>query len=158
MQHFTLHPGGIKFKLRDMTYQNNSLVVLEDIGEGGDALFCITDFFNCCTPLYTSEMKFVLGNWFFPNGTRVPSSGNQWDFHRTRGHMVVHLHRRRGGAEGIYRCEIPDAKNVIQTIYIGVYDTISKPLPTHWYSQKILDICDMFTHFTQALIVSMATI
>ena len=35
--------------------------------------------------------------------------------------MVVRLNHRRGGEEGIYRCEIPDAMNVIQTIYIGVY-------------------------------------
>ena len=31
------------------------------------------------------------------------------------------MHRRRGGVEGMYRCEIPDTMNVIQTIYIGVY-------------------------------------
>ena len=31
------------------------------------------------------------------------------------------MHRRRGGEEGIYHCEIPDAMNVTQTIYIGVY-------------------------------------
>ena len=35
--------------------------------------------------------------------------------------MVVKLNRRRGGEEGIYRCEIPDSMNVTQTIYIGVY-------------------------------------
>ena len=34
---------------------------------------------------------------------------------------MVHLNRRRGGEEGIYRCEIPDAMNVTQSIYIGVY-------------------------------------
>ena len=50
---------------------------------------------------------------------------------------MVRLQRRRGGEEGTYRCEIPDAKNVIQTIYIGVYDTTGKPLPTHWFSHKI---------------------
>ena len=104
-----------------MTYQNNSLVFLEDISEGGNALVCITNFYNCCRPPYTSGMKSALGNWFFPNETRVPSSGVQWDFHRTRGHMVVHLQRRRGGAEGIYCCVVPDAMNVTQTIYIGVY-------------------------------------
>ena len=125
-----------------MTYQNNSLVVLEDIGEGGDALFCITDFFNCCTPLYTSEMKSVLGNWFFPNETRVPSSGHNWDFHRTRGHMVVRLHRRRGGEEGIYCCEIPDAKNVTQTIYIGVYSASTYREHGHYLSKLTSgDIC-----------------
>ena len=34
---------------------------------------------------------------------------------------MVKLHRRRGGVEGIYRCEIPDAVNIIQTIYIRLY-------------------------------------
>ena len=37
--------------------------------------------------------------------------------------MVVTLNRRRGGEGGIYRCEILDSVNVIQTIYIGVYTT-----------------------------------
>ena len=81
----------------------------------------MTDFRNCCRPPYTGEMGNAIGNWFFPNGSRVHSSGSKWDFHRARGHMVVLLHHRRGGAEGIYRCEIPDAMNVIQTIYIRVY-------------------------------------
>ena len=34
---------------------------------------------------------------------------------------MVRLSRRRGGEEGIYSCEIPDAMNVMQTIYIEVY-------------------------------------
>ena len=33
------------------------------------------------------------------------------------------MHRRRGGEDGIYRCEIPDSVNVVQTIYIGLYTT-----------------------------------
>ena len=65
----------------------------------------------------------ALGNWFFPNGTRVQSSGVKWDIHRTRGQMVVLLHRRKGGAEGIYMCTIPDTYGVFQTIYIGVYSS-----------------------------------
>ena len=87
---------------------------LEDIGEGDDALLCLTEYSTCCK-------QPALGNWFFPNGTRVPSTDNQWDFHRTRGDMVVLLHRREGGEDGVYCCEIPDAMNIIQTIYIGVY-------------------------------------
>ena len=43
--------------------------------------------------------------------------------------MVVGLYHRRGGEEGIYRCEIPDATNVIQTIYIGVYSASTR----EWY-------------------------
>ena len=95
---------------------------LEDISEGADALLCVTDLTACCRPPYTDSIaRSALGNWFFPNGTRVPSSGNWWEFHRTRGQSVVRLQRRRGGVNGIYHCEIPDAMNVIQAIYIGVY-------------------------------------
>ena len=109
---------GLRFILRNKAYQNNSLVSLENIGEGHDALYCIANKSACCRNPYTPR---ALGNWFFPNGTRVPSSGLKWDFHRTRGQMVVLLQRRRGGENGIYHCVVPDATNVIQTIYIGVY-------------------------------------
>ena len=101
--------GNVWFSLRGTTYQNNSIVTLEDIGEKVDALLCKASGSN--------SRK----NWFFPNGTRVPSNDNKWDFYRTRGEMEVHLNRRRGGVEGIYRCEIPDSTNVTLTIYIGVY-------------------------------------
>ena len=109
--------GAVSFWLRGTTYQNNSLVTLEDISEGDGALLCVTDLTACCRPPYSSS----IGNWFFPNGTRIPSSGSQWDFHRTRGQSVIILHRRGGGVTGIYSCEIPDAMNVTQTITIGVY-------------------------------------
>ena len=93
-------------------------MILENIGEGDDALLCITNLTACCRPPYTGGP--VLGNWFFPNGTKVPSKGNN-NFFRTRGLMMVRMNRRRGGLEGIYRCEIPDAMNFTQTLYIGVY-------------------------------------
>ena len=110
--------GDVWFSLRGTKHGNNSIVILENIGEGDDALLCMTNQTACCN---SSEMGPALGNWFFPDGTRVLSSGNNWDFYRTRGQMVVHLNRRRGGEEGIYRCEIPDTMNVMQTRYIGVY-------------------------------------
>ena len=111
------------FSLNGTTYQNNSIVNLEDIDERDDALLCKTHQIACCRSSNT-----VLGNWFFPNGSRVfsgdedPASyNNNTDFYRDRGQMVVRLKRRRGGEEGIYCCEIPDSANVTQTIYIGVY-------------------------------------
>ena len=106
--------GDVWFSLNGTTYQNNSNVTLENIGEDNDALLCLTEYSTCCK-------QPARGNWFFPNGTRVPSSGKHWDFHRTRGNMTVLLHRRRGGEDGVYCCEIPDAMDVTQTIYIGVY-------------------------------------
>ena len=117
-------PGAhdVWFVLNGTTYQNNSIVILEDIGVGADALICMTNQTACCRHPYTNGTgQRAIGNWYFPNGTRVPSSGVQWDFHRTRGHMVVRMQRRRGGAEGIYRCAITDTFGFIQTIYIGVY-------------------------------------
>ena len=90
-------------------------MTLEDISDGDDALLCVTNLSACC------RSPNARGNWFFPNKTRVPSAGVHWDFHRTRDQMVVPLQRRRGGVNGIYRCEIPDSINVTQSIYIGVY-------------------------------------
>ena len=91
-------------------------MALEDIGgENDTALLCMTNLTACCKP------GTAIGNWFFPNGTRVPSSGNQWDFYRSRDNMVVRMHRRRGGVDGIYRCEISVLMIVNQSIYIGVY-------------------------------------
>ena len=95
-------------------------MTLEDIGDNNeDGLLCMTNLTACCQDPY--ENGSAIGNWFFPNGTRVPSTGAQWDFYRTRGQMVVVLQRKRDGVDGIYRCEIPDSMNVTQTIYIGVY-------------------------------------
>ena len=127
---YFLGAGVVQFSLRNTTYQNNSIVTLEDIGEDDDALLCITNLTTCCRV----ENRSALGQWFFPNGTHVPSIFvNQtsqpklkWDFYRTREKMMVLLHRRGGGVDGIYRCEIiPDSTHVYQTnqtIYIGVYN------------------------------------
>ena len=106
-------PGAsdVWFSLRNTTYQNRSIVTLENIGDGGDALLCETSHQN-------NTGGPVFGNWFFPNGTEVSSSGEMFI---TRGQRVVRLNRRRGGVEGIYRCEIPGAMNVTKNIYIGVY-------------------------------------
>ena len=87
-------------------------MTLEDIGEDDTALLCVTS--ACCT-------RAALGNWFFPNGTRVLSNGKIRDFYRFRGQMMIYLNRRRGRVNGIYHCVIPDPMNVIQNIYIGVY-------------------------------------
>ena len=118
--------GDVWFSLNGTTYQNNSCVTLEDIGEDDDALFCVTNLTACCRPPHTIE-NMSHGNWFFPNGTRVPGSDSHGDFYRTRGQMWVRLNRRRGGVAGIYHCKIPNSMNVThtQTIYIAVYTTSS---------------------------------
>ena len=103
---------------------------MEDIGSSMDSLLCVTNLTGCCKGSGDNSST-LLGNWYFPNGTRVPgeianeTSGEQWNFYRTRGQKVVRMHRRRGGVAGIYHCEIRDSMNVTQTIYIGVYSASS---------------------------------
>ena len=107
--------GDVWVTLRNITYRNNSYVMIEDIGEHDDALLCMTN-------LTQTNSSIAFGDWFFPNGAIIPSdSENNSDIYGSRGQMVVRMHRRRGGEEGTYRCEIPDTLNVTQTIYIVVY-------------------------------------
>ena len=116
-------PGDVWLSLRGTTYQNNSCVALEDIGNSNtDSLLCRTNSTNCCRSSDSNSGN-ALGHWFFPNGTKVPTgtTKSDLDLHRTRGKMVVRMHRRRGGEEGIYRCEIPDSTDVTQIIYIRLY-------------------------------------
>ena len=101
-------------------------MTLEDIDDGDNALLCITDQSACCRHP-------AIGNWFFPNGSRVPSTGT--DLRRSRGHMVVRMNRIAGGENGIYRCKIPDTMNVTQTLYIGVYRASSG----EWYVLFIIN-------------------
>ena len=115
--------GDVCFSLRNTTYHNNSLVTLEDIGEGDSgALLCRTNQTACCQAPYTGESGSGIRNWYFPSGAKVVGFvGLSTRFYRNRGQMVVRLNRKRGGEDGIYHCVIPDSMNVTQTIYIGVY-------------------------------------
>ena len=117
MRAYGIIAGDVWFSLNGTTYHNNSLVTLENIGVMNASLLCMTNLTACCKAPYTGENGSVSGNWFFPNGTRV--AGN--NFYRDRQQSVVRMHRRRGGVEGIYRCEILDSMYVQQAIYIGVY-------------------------------------
>ena len=99
-------------------------MTLDNIGEGdAAALLCLTDNTACCARDQSGGV--ILGDWYYPNGTRVVNNGDGWDFYKNRGQSVVRLNRRRGGVTGIYHCEIPDVAGVFQTIYIGVYTATS---------------------------------
>ena len=112
--------GDVGFSLNGTTYQNNSLVNLEEIGEDDDALLSTTANTACCSRS-ESPGGDILGQWFYPNGSAVADRGFEWDFFRTRGPSIVRLNRRRGGETGIYGCLIPDILNIDQPLYIGLY-------------------------------------
>ena len=95
---------------------------MSDIGEGGKALTCVTDGIVCCS---TNE-----GEWMYPNNTQVPIDRAGLDFYRNRGPQVVRLNRRNNAVSptGQYRCSIPDANGVPQTLVaniIGELDVIA---------------------------------
>ena len=55
--------GDVWFSLNGTTYQNNSCVALEDIGEGNNnSLLCVTNQTACCRPPYTDQNQSAKGN------------------------------------------------------------------------------------------------
>ena len=114
----TTHPEPV-FLLRGRLYGNNSIVNLNEIGHDNEALLCLTNYTDCCSGDSSAER---LGHWYLPNST-IPVNARSVDFYRNRGLSAVRLHRHNDSTmlSGIFRCEIPDANRVNQTIYIGIY-------------------------------------
>ena len=87
----------------DQTLANHSNVDLSLVGtSGSDSVQCITDLGICCA---NTEGPYR-GDWYFPNGTRLPFSG---DIFESRGSERVALRRSKNANSpvGIYRCDIP---------------------------------------------------
>ena len=113
---------------RGQTLANHSYVDINLVGDdysGSDSVQCITDLSTCCSG--TSGP--YRGDWYFPNGTRLPFS-DRGDIYENRRAQRVDLHRRNAiSPVGIYRCDIPtDAvhdrigyNSVRDTIYVGLY-------------------------------------
>lgn len=98
-------------------YANNSQLSLSSIGEGDDALICKTDNEDCCD---TPPNR--LGEFYYPNGIKVPINKFQRGFYRNRGYQEVYLNKRGGITTpvGVFRCEIPDSDGISQNIYITI--------------------------------------
>ena len=98
-----------------MVLPNNSAAPLLDVGEGGNALLCKTNKEECC-----GIPPNRVGEFYNPNGVQVPIAKQQQGFYRNRGQKVIRLNRRVGvtSPAGRYRCEIPDADDVVQKIYV----------------------------------------
>ena len=66
------------------------------------------------------------GAWFTPNHTEILATSTTLGFRRNLGFMVVRLIRYTASTsppvEGIYRCEVMDATDTLQTVYVGLYN------------------------------------
>ena len=94
-------------------YASGSSLSLSSIGEGENALLCMTDG-NCCTPPNHA------GEFYYPDNSlvRIQRSGD--DLYRDRGVQMIRLHRRNGATSptGTYKCEIPDSSGNTQEIFV----------------------------------------
>ena len=97
-------------------------MLLSDIGEGSNALFCLTNRAQCCT----AKAGLNRGGWRFPNTSVVNNNtADNYEFYRTRGYSSVYLNQRSNALEltGIFICRIPTNQSERNTnLYIGVYD------------------------------------
>ena len=100
-------------------------MLLSEIGEGSNALFCLTDRTQCCT----TEAGLNKGGWRFPNATSVTLDDTYINFYRTRGYSSVRLNRRSDAVAptGIFTCRIPTNQSEYNTnLHIGVYADASE--------------------------------
>ena len=111
--------------MRGKNYTNNSVMNIAEVGRGKNALLCMTDR-ECCCGIYGHRS----GQFYYPNGRKVPIQGNGDVFYRDRREKMIRLNRNRGyQPTGMYRCEIPDASGVIQKLYFTFTAENSKWTP-----------------------------
>ena len=108
------------FKLGGETYRNNTLVKLEDIGEGVNALLCVSNNAFCC-----DRSSSFRGEFYYPNGIAVPTQGRGHRFYRNRETNFIRLNQRANlpitlSSLGKYRCDILDDAGIVQKLYINI--------------------------------------
>ena len=119
--------SGVRLLLKGKIYGNNSLFFINEIGRTNSscALQCVTDQGICCRQYYMN----YIGEWYFPNGSRVLIENNATDFYRNRDNNpgTVNLNRVSNAIispTGQYCCHVPDNTTVNQILcaYIGKYN------------------------------------
>ena len=119
--HLNYAYSGVYLSLNDDVIPNHGYVMISDIGYTDyTALLCITN-----RPA-TESGGTSGGDWFAPDGDKVGSRGSTTvpGFERDRAAMIVRLRRNTGTPEeGIYHCEVEDADNIPQTVFVGLYNS-----------------------------------
>ena len=120
------------------TLANHSYVNLSLVGDavsGSDSVQCHTDLSTCCSGPQGPHR----GDWYFPNGTRLPFSG---DIFERREAQRVDLRRNNSVTSpvGIYHCDIQTNAvhddtdySVRTTVYVGLYTASGGMSTMPWY-------------------------
>ena len=119
-------------------YANNSDVPITDIGTDhtrrpSEGLVCNTDYRDCCrhfpVDVNGSRLPSISqGEWYYPNGTRLPFLAENKAFYRTRGENdgTLNLFRRSTDIEsptGSFCCEIPVANDTNRILCANIGET-----------------------------------
>ena len=100
-----------------MNHANNSIVTRTDIGTDSAALLCTTTYSPCCSSGNPGTQ------WYLPDGSQVQNNGGL-PYYRNRNPGTVLLHRNlQGTTTGIFHCDILDASGVLQSMFVGIYDS-----------------------------------
>ena len=115
------------------TLPDHSYVDLSLVGGAGSGneVMCHTDLSTCCRGGDDPDR----GDWYFPNGDRLPFPGSRHPLVESRLHQRVELYRGDGSGSapsGIYRCSIET--NAVhsdnntdtttrETVYVGLYES-----------------------------------
>ena len=110
--------------LANHAYVDLSQVGRPDADDGGEGVQCITDLTTCCRRTDGQHR----GDWYFPNGTRLPFPAPNANTFEARVSQGVDLRRSRqvdSPTAGIYRCDIPTGAvhdyPDRDTVYVGLY-------------------------------------
>ena len=112
----------------EQTLPNNSYVNLSLVGYYGNEVVCHTDLSTCCRRGDGPDR----GDWYFPNGDRLPFPGGYHPLFENRLRQRVELYRRTGSGNipsGIYHCSIEtravnsDDNTDRETVYVGLFDS-----------------------------------
>ena len=112
--------GHVYFEFRGQRIPNNGKVSLALVGEQENAILCKTDKQDCCgLPVENRR-----GEFYYPNGNRVPIEANGAGFYRGRHDQLIRLSKRSGvtSPKGTFRCWIPDVNDKWHSIYINLVE------------------------------------
>ena len=114
-----MNNAGLRIELNSTVYPNGSMVYIDDIGEGSNALICHTSRRDCC-----STVGNRYGEFYYPNGTLVGIKSKNEPVYRSRGSQLIRLNRNSSSLSlpplGWYRCEIPIESGEQQSISINI--------------------------------------
>lgn len=100
-------------------YLNNSMLSLSEVFGSRYSLLCVTERRPCCSSS---------GDWYYHNGTVVPSYGQGFSFYTSRGdNGTVRLHTRDNNVSLIntsqFCCELLNRNDLSQNLCVYICDT-----------------------------------